>query len=122
MEFVFTGDTERILGVTPENAVESALMQAKTISEHVEALRNLGTYPELDDPVERVRVKREMRNALQLSIWHDWIIIYADNSTQLHFFERPVEILDLLHHNRAIRSVIPEVTYETMMDQIDPAE
>jgi len=121
VEPLFSGVTERVLGVTPTNAVETALMQGKTIIAYIEALRSLGTYPELDDVETRVEVKREMRNALRHHVWHDWIVVDVDGSETEETFYYPLKILELLP-DPTIRSVIPTVTYEIMVDQMQRVE
>ncbi len=121
MEFPYNGDTERILGVSAINAVETALIQGKTINQYVAELRQLGTYPELESPLERARIKREMRRALYEHVWHEWIIVYHDGKEFVETFNNPLRILDLLERDDGIKSILPLVTYEIMVDQLRDA-
>ena len=117
MEPLYSGVTERVLGVTPTNAVETALMQARTIDEYIDLLRQMGTYPDLENPETRLEVSGEMRNALRHHVWHDWIVIYQDGREFEETFSNPLRILDLLQREDGIKSVVATVMYEIMVDQ-----
>ena len=121
IEFPFAGETERVLGVSAENAAETALIQGKTISVYLDELAGLGTYPELSYEVVRARVEKEMVNALRLSPWQDWVFLYHDGRIIDRSFRDPSDILKVLEadHNHEIKGVMSEVRYEIMIDQID---
>lgn len=118
MIFPEDGTTERTLGVTSTNAVETALMQGKTISEYLDQLRQLGTYPELEDATMRIKIEREMRYALRAHVWRDWIIADQDGREYEMSFKNPLAILEMMTGPNRIKSAIPLVTYEIMMDQM----
>ena len=120
-KFPFAGETEDVLGVSAENAAETALIQGKTISVYLAELVKLGTYPELNDDEVQARVAREMMNALKYSPWQDWMFLYHDGRIIDRSFRDPSTILNVLEadHNHVIKGVISEVRYEVMVDQFD---
>jgi len=119
VEFPFAGKTEEVLGVSAENAAETALIQGKTISVYLDALVKLGTYPELNDDRVRAQVEKEMVNSLKLSLWQDWVFIYHDGRIIDRSFRDPSQIVKVLESDqgRAIKSVMSEVRYEMMLEQ-----
>jgi hypothetical protein len=120
IEFPFSGETERVLGVSAAQAAETALMQAKTIKNYLSELRNLGIYPELSKPAVLARVEREMLNALRLSPWPGWVILYHDGRVEDRTFKDARNIQNVLLNdiNGEIESVMSEVHYEILCDQI----
>ena len=121
IEFPFAGETERVLGVSAENAAETALIQGKTISVYLAELVKLGTYPELNDDRVCAQVEKEMVNALRLSPWQDWVFLYHDGRIIDRSFRDPSTILKVLEadHNHEIKGVMSEVNYEIMVDQLE---
>ena len=119
VEFPFAGKTEEVLGVSAENAAETALIQGKAISVYLDELVKLGTYPELNDDRIRAQVEKEMVNSLKLSLWLDWVIIYHDGRIIDRSFRDPSQIVKVLESDqgRAIKSVMSEVRYEMMLEQ-----
>ena len=121
IEFPFSGETERVLGVSAEQAADTALLQAKTIKTYLSVLRNLGTYPELSKPAVLDRVERELLNALRLSPWSDWVILYHDGRVVSRTFEDTRNIQNVLLNdtNGEISSVISAMHYEILLEQDD---
>jgi len=121
IEFPFAGETERVLGVSAENAAETALIQGKTISVYLAELMRLVTYPELNDDEVHARVAKEMMNALKFSLWQDWVFLYHDGRIIDRSFRDPSTILNVLEadRNHEIKGVMSEVNYEIMVDQLD---
>jgi len=119
IEFPFAGETERVLGVSAENAAETALFQGKTISVYLNELERLGTYPDLNNDRVRAQVEKEMVNSLKLSLWLDWVIIYHDGRIIDRSFRDPSQIVKVLESDqgRGVKSVMSEVRYEIMLEQ-----
>ena len=110
--------------MSAQQAVETALVQAKTITTYLSELRMLGTYPELNDSSVLAKIKQEMENALRLSPWEDWVVIYQDGQVRGRTFKDPRTILTLLLKdiNGEINSVMSEAQYEIMCDQLQIEE
>jgi hypothetical protein len=121
IEFPFSGETERVLGVSAQQAADTALIQAKTIKTYLSELRKLGTYPELSEPAVLARVERELLNALRLSPWADWVILYHDGRVVSRTFNDVRSIQNVLRNDikGEISGVMSEVHYEIMCEQED---
>ena len=119
IEFPFAGETERVLGVSAENAAETALFQGKTISVYLDELAKLGTYPDLNNDRVRAQVEKEMVNSLRLSLWSDWVFLYHDGRVIDRSFSDPRKILTELEADQGheIMGVMSEIRYEIMLDQ-----
>lgn len=120
IEFPFAGETERVLGISASQAAELALGQAKTVKTYLSELRKVGAYPELNETAVLARVEKEMLNALRLSPWADWVILYHDGREEGRTFKDPrtIQTLFLKDLDGEIKGVMSEVEYEIMCDQL----